>query len=80
LIVGVSLTAAGMIKFHSLRKILGIEVSKLVTTGIIQLEQKPSVFGIVPRIFGHFASRTVGICTTTYKRYKLRTPRYIKII
>ena len=43
--VGVVVMLAGMIEFHSLRRISGLDASKLVTTGIYQWSRNPQYFG-----------------------------------
>lgn len=43
--VGLVVMLCGMIHFHSIRKISGLETSELVTTGIYQWSRNPQYFG-----------------------------------
>lgn len=43
--VGMILMLAGMIEFHSIRRISGLDTSELVTTGIYQLSRNPQYVG-----------------------------------
>jgi protein-S-isoprenylcysteine O-methyltransferase Ste14 len=45
LIAGVSLTTAGIIEFRSLRKVSGMDISKLITTGIYSWSRNPQFLG-----------------------------------
>ena len=59
LIVGVSLllggtilTLVGVFEFHSLRKISGLEISRLITTGIYGWSRNPQFLGFYPALLG----------------------------
>ena len=50
--VGCSLTLIGIIEFHSLRKISGMEVSNLITTGIYRWSRNPQFLGFYLALLG----------------------------
>jgi len=44
-VAGLLIMLLGMLEFHSARKILGMEVSKLITTGIYRWSRNPQFLG-----------------------------------
>jgi len=50
--VGVFLTSAGIIEFRSLRKVSGMEASKLITTGIYRWSRNPQFLGFYLALLG----------------------------
>jgi len=51
-IIGMVLTLAGVFEFHSLRKVSGMEVSKLITTGIYHWSRNPQFLGLYFALLG----------------------------
>ncbi len=48
----ITLTLAGIFEFHSLRKVSGMEVSKLITTGIYRWSRNPQFLGLYFSLLG----------------------------
>ncbi len=51
-LIGCAFTLAGMIEFRSLRKISGLETSKLITTGIYRWSRNPQFLGFYLTLLG----------------------------
>jgi len=63
LVIGSALTLAGIIEFRPIRRVSGMEVSILITTGVYSWSRESAVSRFLPRTTGNIITRPLGLCT-----------------